>query len=208
MQIQALPLGPLGANCYIVSDPDAGVCAVVDPGGAGGELALRLERSGLRVAAVFLTHGHFDHVGGAAALREATGAPVYLSGADRALPPDLTGGPLPETADLREGDAHTVGAVTFRVLATPGHSAGSVCLTVDDGEHRALLTGDTLFAGSCGRTDFPGGSTDALMASLARLSALEGNWPVLPGYGPASTLEEERRSNPFLRQAAAGEAQP
>ena len=100
----------------------------------------------------------------------------------------------------------TVGTITVTTMATPGHSAGSVCFLARDGGQTALFTGDTLFAGSCGRTDFPGGSMEEMMGSLARLGHLPGDCPVLPGHGPASTLERERQTNPYLRQALAAES--
>jgi len=151
---------------------------------------------------VFLTHGHYDHVGGVAALRRAFPAvPVYLHPAD-------TGGisQLLPTAGLgnvtlwRDGDVVKLGDLQVEVLHTPGHTPGSVCLRCRD----VLFSGDTLFAGSCGRTDFPGGSMDEMMASLARLGGLEGDLRVLPGHEGETTLSRERQYNPYLRQAMEG----
>ena len=197
MHITTLPLGPLGANCYIVSD--GACCAVIDPGDNGPALhdALR----GLTVSAILLTHGHFDHVGGVRALQAETGAPVYLSSHDLCLPAELSGGLPAEFIDLSQeaASAITVGSITFDVLETPGHCPGSVCFWAKDGQEEALFTGDTLFQGSMGRTDFPGGDLTAMQLSLQRLSQLPPSLAVYPGHGPASTIGDERRWNPFLR---------
>lgn len=197
MHITTLPLGPLGANCYIVSDGTC--CAIIDPGDNGPALhdALR----GLTVSAILLTHGHFDHVGGVRALQAETGAPVYLSSHDLCLPAELSGGLPAEFIDLSQeaASAITVGSITFDVLETPGHCPGSVCFWAKDGQEEALFTGDTLFQGSMGRTDFPGGDLTAMQLSLQRLSQLPPSLAVYPGHGPASTIGDERRWNPFLR---------
>ncbi len=199
MQITEFQLGQLGANCYVVADEKAKVCAVVDPGGQGEQLADWLEREGLQPQAVFLTHGHYDHVGGAKALADRYGISVYLHPGDTALSPELCHG-LYWNAAYKEADAPTVGELTFRVLHTPGHTPGSVCLQVGD----VLLTGDTLFAGSCGRTDFPGGNWQEMLQSLNRLGLLEGNYQVLSGHGEASDLNRERQYNPYMKEAGKG----
>ena len=197
MHITTLPLGPLGANCYIVSD--GACCAVIDPGDNGPALHDALRE--LTVSAILLTHGHFDHVGGVRALQAETGAPVYLSSHDLSLPPDLSGGLPAAFTDLSLDPASTitVGSITFDVLETPGHCPGSVCFWAKDGQEEALFTGDTLFQGSMGRTDFPGGDLTAMQLSLQRLSQLPPSLAVYPGHGPASTIGDERRWNPFLR---------
>ena len=197
MQITVFQLGQLGANCYIVADEQAKTCAVVDPGGQGRQLAQWLRDKGLTPRLVLLTHGHFDHVGGVQELvGEFPGLPVYLHPNDTKLTPDLSRG-LFWTDFYEDGDELAMDGLTFRVLHTPGHTPGSVCLQVDD----VLLTGDTLFAGSCGRTDFPGGSWQQLMDSFARLSKLPGNFGVLSGHGESSDLDTERASNPYMKEA-------
>ncbi len=192
MNITVLQLGMLQTNCYILSQMDR--CLVIDPGGEPEVVLDFLEAHGLRPEAILLTHGHFDHVGGVRALAAETDCPVYLCEEDLALPSAMTSGPLYYTNSYGEGDCFTLADMTFTVLHTPGHTPGSVCLRF--GEH--LFTGDTLFAGSCGRTDFPGSSPVAMKASLSRLAALEENLTVYPGHGETTTLDEEKRYNPYL----------
>ena len=203
MQISVLPLGDLGANCYVVADEAARACAVIDPGDEGERVAQALSSLNLNVQAILLTHGHFDHVGGVRALRDATGAPVYLHSADASLPGQLAGDRPDAFLDLARETPAPVGSITVEVLETPGHSQGSVCfLCRQAGADDALFTGDTLFQGSCGRTDFPGGSMEEMLASLKKLSQLPGDYRVYPGHGGETTLEQERRYNPYMREAA------
>lgn len=201
MKIQTLQVGPIGTNCYILSDPEAAVCAVIDPGGDASRVAAAVKEGGCTPCAILLTHGHYDHTGAVAALREQwPDIPVYLSRLDQAgdnpylreLFPPVAG-----AADYGEGDTIAVGTLTVEVLATPGHSEGSVTLRCGD----VLFCGDTLFAGSCGRTDFPGGSMKKMLSSLRRLGHLTGNLAVYPGHMEPSTLERERMYNPYLQQA-------
>ena len=197
MKITVFQLGALGTNCYIVIDEQTKACAVVDPGASGETVADWLDREGLQPRYVLLTHGHYDHVGGVAGLRDRyEGIPVYVHEADTHLTPQLSMG-LEWTHHYDEGDTLTMDGVVFRVLHTPGHTPGSVCLLAGD----VLLSGDTLFAGSCGRTDFPGGSWSQMMDSLTRLSKLEGDLRVLPGHMEDSTLERERKHNPYMKEA-------
>lgn len=199
MQISVLPLGALQTNCYVVTDEQTKTCAVIDPADDGERIADALSRLGLTLKLILLTHGHYDHVSGVRALHDATGAPVYLNARDTALPESMTAGPLFFTNPYDEGDELALGGISFRVLATPGHTPGSVCLLADD----VLFAGDTLFQGSCGRTDLPCGSMTALYASLRKLSALPGDYRVYPGHGGDTTLAAERAGNFYLKEAAA-----
>lgn len=195
MKITVFQLGALGTNCYIVIDERTRSCAVVDPGATGEAVADWLEKEGLQPRYVLLTHGHYDHVGGVAGLRQRyAGIPVYVHEADTHLTPQLCMG-LEWTHHYDEGDTLKMDGVTFRVLHTPGHTPGSVCLMVEN----TLISGDTLFAGSCGRTDLPGGSWPTIRESLRRLASFEANLWVLPGHGGTSQLRDEKRYNPYLR---------
>ena len=201
MKIKIMQVGAIGTNCYLLCDEESGKCAVIDPGDYGAGVAREVKRTGCVLTAIFLTHGHYDHTGGVEGLlKEFPDVPVYLSRKDQ-----FAGDPsmqqlfplVPGCRDYGEGDTIAVGSLTVQVLSTPGHSEGSVTLRCGN----ALFCGDTLFAGSCGRTDFPGGSMKTIMASLKRLGDLEGNLDVYPGHMEPSTLDRERRSNPFLLQA-------
>ena len=204
MDIQILQVGPIGTNCYLLCDETEKLCAVVDPGGDAARVAAAVVDTGCAPCAILLTHGHYDHTGGVAELRAKwPDVPVYLNHRDQyegdAYLQQLFP-PVPGAKDYDEGDTIQVGGLTVDVMATPGHSEGSVTLRCGD----VLLCGDTLFAGSCGRTDFPGGSVKKIMASLKRLGELEGNLKVYPGHMESSTLDQERSWNPFLRQAMNG----
>ncbi len=187
MKIRTLTLGDFQTNCYLVSDEN-GVTAVIDPGYEPEAILTRAAQEQLQIAAILLTHGHFDHVGGVKAIADAAHCPVWMNEKDRAMPSWLTNGELYYTDPYQEGSTVQVGRLTFTVMETPGHTPGSVCLRCEN----ALFSGDTLFAGGCGRTDLPGGSMTELRESLARLAAIPGNLTVLPGHGGATTLERER----------------
>lgn len=204
MQITTLPLGRMQANCYIVQAGD-GTAAVVDPGDEAARLLQHLQSTGLRVTAVWLTHGHFDHIGAADALRAAFSCPIVALAAEAALLADpkknlssaFSPVPLSLTADtlLADGDTFAFGGETVGVLHTPGHTSGSCCYKLG----KWLFTGDTLFDGSIGRTDFPTGDPAALSLSLERLAAIPDDLCVLPGHGAATTLAVQRAVNPYMR---------
>ena len=201
MKISVLQVGPIGTNCYLLEDESTNAAAVIDPGGEGARILDRAKADGVEIKLILLTHAHFDHTGGVDELcRALPGVPVYLHPADAQL---LGTQVFPaigvDTVPYGEGDTLTLGSLTISVLHTPGHTPGGVCLQVED----ALFTGDTLFQGSMGRTDFPGGSYEQLMASLKRLGQLPGDYHVFPGHMGASTLETERKTNYYMREAMA-----
>lgn len=202
--VKAYPVGQLETNCYLLTDGE-GNAMLVDPGAEPDRLLHAVEESGSTLTTILLTHAHFDHIGAAAALQRRTGAAVYLHEADAPL---LTDGmrnlslafarracdpPHPDRL-LRDGDVFSFGGSDFYVIHTPGHTEGSVCYHTDG----ILLSGDTLFAQSIGRTDFPGGDLRRMEESLARLAALQGDAAVYPGHGPESTLCYEKQHNPYL----------
>jgi hydroxyacylglutathione hydrolase len=204
---ERLVLGELETNCWLASDGEGGPLLVIDPAGDSDELLAAIgDRD---VAAVVLTHGHFDHLGAARDVLDATGAPllVHEADADAILTPEGSGGaPFGSDATappadrlLHEGDLVEAGTLRLVVLHTPGHTPGSICLhAVDDAE---LFCGDTLFAGSVGRTDFAGGDPLAMRRSIARLAMLPGETRAHPGHGPDTTIAREQRVNPFFPRA-------
>ncbi len=198
MLIKCIPVGNMEENCYVVTDEESLQCAVIDPGDESNTILDYLEDNKLKVRAIFLTHGHFDHTGAVGAVVEETGAPVWINRADVTDHMEQFRYNAPTgTHFYSDGDIIEVGALKFRVMETPGHSKGSVTLKCGD----ALFTGDTLFAGSCGRTDLPGGDLDELMCSLRRLGDLPGNYEVWPGHMDPTTLDIEKASNRYLRMA-------
>lgn len=194
MNIRHFTLGDYQTNCYAVWEDGSKSCCVIDPGYEPETVFAFLSREGLTLEAILLTHGHFDHVGAVRDLVAETGCRVFIHPEDLSLPTMLTAGTIPYTDTYGEGSVLNLAGLTFRVLHTPGHTPGSVCLLTGD----TLFSGDTLFAGSCGRTDLPGGSRAKMMDSLKRLSSLEENYRVLPGHGPGSTLLDEKQYNPYL----------
>jgi hydroxyacylglutathione hydrolase len=202
-------VGPLQCNCYVVGDPDTKEAIVIDPGDDADAIAEDIAAKGLKVTAIVATHAHFDHVLAAERLRALTGAPFYLHDHDRPLLDWLqesvrmflgvdVGAPPEVDSSIAEGDKLKAGGVELEVLHTPGHSPGSVSLISDT----AVFAGDTLFAGSVGRTDLPGGDTDELVKAVKnKLFALEDDLPVYPGHGPPTTLGQEKRFNPFVGAA-------
>ena len=194
MKLVCLPLGDYQTNTYILYNEGANKCLVIDPGFEPHQIIRYLDQLGLEPEAILLTHGHFDHVGAVRALVADYDCAVYMNDRETTMPAMMTAGKLYYTHSYDEGDEFTLAGLTFRVLATPGHTPGSVCLDFD--QH--LFTGDTLFAGSCGRTDLPGGDVKQLRASLARLAGLEKHCWIHAGHGPGSHLGKEKESNPYL----------
>lgn len=192
MQVFTLPLGAYQTNTYIVANNDH--CVIIDPGYEPETIHRFLESNGLTADAIFLTHGHFDHVGGVKALVEKLGCPVYIHASELSMPEAMTAGPLYYTHTYGEGDRVEKAGLSFRVLHTPGHTPGSVCLIAED----ACFSGDTLFYGSCGRTDLPGGDWATIRRSLNRLAQLN-DLAVYPGHGASTTLAAEKRYNPYMQ---------
>lgn len=195
LTLHTLPLGAYQTNCYILHQEASSSCVVIDPGYTPEVILDFLAGKGLTLEAILLTHGHFDHVGAVRDLAVETGCRVWLNPDDLSMPPKLTAGPLYYTDTYSEGDTISPAGISFQVLSTPGHTPGSVCLIAED----FLFSGDTLFAGSCGRTDLPGGSTRAIRESLRRLAALPQDYIVHPGHGESTTLAWEKQYNPYMR---------
>ena len=194
MNVKKLALGAYQTNCYLLWEGDKAV--VIDPGYEPDTILRAAETLGMDLSAILLTHGHFDHVGAVKELVAETGCEVYIHAAEAALPPMMTAGELYFTRTYAEGDTITpVPGMELTVLHTPGHTPGSVCLLWGD----QMFSGDTLFAGSCGRVDFPGGNPQEMLRSLRRLASLEADYRVHPGHGESTTLAEEKRYNPYLR---------
>ena len=201
--IHTLPLGSYQTNCYIVHGDNAKSCVIIDPGYEAPAILAKVAALGLTVDAILLTHGHFDHVGAVEAIVEQTGCQLWMAQADwsQRIEPMITyfyplaNCDFTEVQFCEEGQVIYAGELAFTVLETPGHTWGSVCYRCGD----ALFSGDTLFAGSCGRTDLPGGDWNTIQESLHRLSRLEDSITVYPGHGESTTLAAEKRYNPYLR---------
>ena len=205
---EIIPVGPLQCNCSVIGDESTRQAMVIDPGDNVKDVLALVNKHGLTVKQIVVTHAHIDHVGGAMKLRQITGAPILLNQNDYALLKMLdvqaawvgmaSPGRVEIDQPVAEGDKVRAGGLEATVLHTPGHTEGSVCLYFPAQEK--LIAGDTLFAGSIGRTDLPGGSLEKIMKSLhQRVLALPDETIVVPGHGPLTTIGEERESNPFLR---------
>ena len=195
LKVYAMALGAYQTNCYIIHDEHSKTCCVIDPGYDADLVLSKLDSLGLTLEAILLTHGHFDHVGAVKELAAETGCAVYLHPEDLTMPPMMTAGPLYYTNTYAEGTRLSLAGLDIAVLHTPGHTPGSVCLLVEN----TIFSGDTLFQGSCGRTDLPGGDWATITKSLRRLAALEGNFWVYPGHGGSTTLRDEKKYNPYMR---------
>jgi hydroxyacylglutathione hydrolase len=210
MILERLIVGMLQTNCYLLGDPHSRQAVVIDPGGDVDRIAVRLKHHQLELVNILNTHGHFDHVLDAWALKERLGGKVVLHASDKAILQDRSVGLVgmfsalkksPKGAiDLwvREGDHIQVGGLRLEVIETPGHTPGHVSYYLS--EANIIFVGDTLFAGSIGRTDFPGGSYDQLIRSVrTKIFPLVDSTVVYPGHGPETTVGQEKRSNPFFQ---------
>ena len=195
LQQLTLTLGAYQTNTYLAWNEDSDTCVIIDPGYEPDYILTKVRSLGKQVAAILLTHGHFDHVGGVKAIAQVTGCAVYLCAEELSLPRQFTAGELFFTDTYGEGDQLQLAGLSFRVLHTPGHTPGSVCLLAED----HLFAGDTLFRESCGRTDLPGGSWAEILKSLRRLKTLPGSTHVFSGHGPATTISDEKLFNPYMR---------
>jgi hydroxyacylglutathione hydrolase len=205
---EILPVGPLRCNCTVIGDDATREAMVIDPGDDLSKIVAILQKHNLSVKRIVITHAHIDHVGGAMKLRALTGAPIFLNQDDYALLKMLDvqaawlGMAVPEAVEIDQSPAHgdslRTGSLVSTVLHTPGHTQGSICLYFP--AEKTLIAGDTLFAGSIGRTDLPGGSFEKIIGSLkGHLLALPDETVVVPGHGALTTIGEERESNPFLQ---------
>lgn len=205
---EIFPVGPLQCNCSVIGDEATHEAMVIDPGADVSQILAIVRQHGLQVKQIVVTHAHLDHIGGAMELKAATGAPILLNENDA----DLVGmlsmqaqwlgmrdpGKVTIDANLHQGDKVTAGAISGEILLTPGHTEGSISLYLA-GEKK-LIAGDTLFAGSIGRTDLPGGDYQKMMHSLhTSVLELPDDVVVVPGHGPLTTIGEEREDNPFLQ---------
>ena len=201
MKIHTLPLGAYQTNTYIVENE--GHCVIIDPGYEADTIAAFLAKHVLTTDAILLTHGHFDHVGAVETIVKETGCALWMSQRDWSQKRNLLTAKLYPIANCgfvevqfcEDGEVICAAGLTFTVMETPGHTWGSVCYLCGD----AMFSGDTLFAGSCGRTDLPGGDWDTIALSLKRLSELDANYTVYPGHGNSTTLAAEKQYNPYMR---------
>ncbi len=204
---EILPVGPLQCSCSVIGDEQSHEAIVIDPGDEIEQVVALIQKHNLQVKQIVITHAHIDHVGGAMKLRAATGAPILLNQNDYTLLKMLdvqaawigmaTPGKVEIDQNLGSNDVVKAGSLAGQVLHTPGHTEGSICLYFNT--EKTLIAGDTLFAGSIGRTDLPGGSYEKILRSLHdRVLALPDDTNVVPGHGPLTTIGQERESNPFL----------
>lgn len=207
MFIKTLPVGNIGTNCYLVGCSETNQAAVIDPGDDAAGILAAIKDAGFQVEYIINTHGHVDHIGANAKVKEATGAKLLIHREDERYLTDPTknlsgfmaaklDGPAADKL-LEDGDVVKIGnTIELEVIHTPGHTPGGICLKGAE----VIFTGDTVFAGSIGRTDLPGGSYEIIIKSIKeKLLTLSGEYKLFPGHGPASTLSSERMSNPFFK---------
>lgn len=207
MQILTLPVGVLATNCYIVSVSDHAPCIVIDPGDDADTILRTISAHDLRLEAILLTHGHFDHFAALDTLINATGCDFYISKPDSLmirdgaknfsitfLGMDISTSALPK-ATVANGDSLELAGLSVKVIETPGHSLGSVCYQIDD----MLFSGDTLFQGSCGRVDGYSASPKAMLQSLALIRDIDNNLTIYPGHGESTTLDDEKQNNMYMK---------
>ena len=206
MKIIAMEVGLIGTNCYLVINEEQKTGVVIDPGGDAEQILEKIRQKGIAIEAIFLTHGHSDHIMAVDEVREATGAKVYISEADAGMLTKASsnlsiymgaGREFKATDEfLVDGETITAAGLKFQVVATPGHTKGGVCLVCGD----TVFCGDTIFSESIGRTDSPGGSYSQILHSIkTKIMVLPDEMKLLPGHGPATTIGWERRRNPFLQ---------
>ncbi|SHH14028.1 MBL fold metallo-hydrolase [Tepidibacter thalassicus] len=205
MFLQKIVAGVYGVNCYILGDEQTKKCAVLDPGGSLDEIIDIVENNEFKVDYIILTHGHGDHIGAVKELKQKTNAKIlahedekFILNSSKNNLTHMMGGAFEIEADeyLKDGQIVKIGNLELKIIHTPGHTPGCICIKVDD----VLFTGDTLFAGSIGRTDLPGGDYDTILDSLDKLSNLDDNLKVLPGHGPASKISVEKSKNPYMQK--------
>jgi hydroxyacylglutathione hydrolase len=205
---EILPVGPLQCNCSVIGDESTREGLVIDPGDDIADILAITHKHSLQIKQIVITHAHIDHVGGAMKLRAATGAPILLNQNDYALLKMLDAqaawigvlspGKVEIDHSIGQADSIKVASLSADVIHTPGHTEGSICLYFP--AEKKLIAGDTLFAGSIGRTDLPGGSFEKIITSLHdKVLALPDDTVVIPGHGPLTTIGDERESNPFLK---------
>ncbi|MGL5207458.1 MAG: MBL fold metallo-hydrolase [Acidaminococcaceae bacterium] len=206
MKIIAMEVGVIGTNCYLVINEEQKTGVIIDPGGDADQILEKINQKGISVEAIFLTHGHSDHIMAVDEVRAATGAKVYIAEADADMLTKANSnlsvymGAAREfrAADVLFADGQTIKAagLNFKVIATPGHTKGGICLVCED----TIFCGDTIFSESIGRTDLPGGSYSQILDSIKnKILVLPDEMKLLPGHGPATTVGWERRRNPFLQ---------
>ncbi|HIX30202.1 MAG TPA: MBL fold metallo-hydrolase [Candidatus Blautia stercoravium] len=205
--LRGIMVGPVQTNCYFLKHKETGELVIIDPGAEAERIIYALEKLQGKPAAILLTHGHYDHICAANELREHYGIPVYAAKAEEGLladtysnlSADWSGAPYTVKADvyLEDSAVFQIGGFSVKMLLTPGHTPGSCCYWIED--EGVCLSGDTVFCGSCGRTDLPGGSMNSMRQSLNRLlHLLPGSTEIYPGHGEATDAEFERKNNPYL----------